>query len=64
MSEHVIEYENGWPSNERTCFIDVDKISLDTTVKPISNPVVMTFDRFGNIFVIDGLSSPIKKFTI
>lgn len=51
-------------SGERTSVIGNYSNSRSTSVKPISNPMAMSFDRFGNMFVIDGIDYQIKKFAI
>ena len=51
-------------SGERISVIGNDSNSSDTSLTPISLPVAMRFDRFGNMFVIDGLNAQIKKFAI
>lgn len=59
-----VVYRLNVASGERISVIGNDSNSSSTSVRPIFNPVSVTFDRFGNMFVIDGSYSQIKKFAL
>lgn len=63
LDMHAV-YQLNVVTNQQTTVMGKDEYRLNERQTSVSSPYAMKFDKFGNMFVIDGLFSRIKKFSL